>query len=141
MAAQPPTARDEGGEKLLGSAPVVANIPVVDLQRARTFYTQTLGLKEHPAAEPDAVYMDAGEGTRLFLYRRGEPTKAEHTAISFKVGDVPSTVQNLKSKGVKFESYDMGEIKTDADNIAHVGELAAAWFKDPEGNILCVANM
>ena len=112
---------------MLGSAPVVANIPVVDMQRAKTFYTQTLGLKQQPAVEPDAVYMDAGEGTRLFLYQRGEPTKAEHTAISFKVGDVSATVKDLKAKGVKFESYDMGEVKTDADNIAHLGELMAAW--------------
>ena len=126
---------------MLGSAPVVANIPVVDMQRARDFYTQTLGLKEQPAAEPGAVFMDAGEGTRLFLYQRGEPTKAEHTAVSFKVGDVPGTVKGLKAKGVAFESYDMGEIKTDADNITRLGDLMAAWFKDPEGNILCVANM
>ena len=52
-----------------------------------------------------------------------------------------AAVKGLKAKGVKFESYDMGEIKTDADNIARTGDLHASWFKDTEGNILCVANM
>jgi predicted enzyme related to lactoylglutathione lyase len=126
---------------MLGSAPVVANIPVVDMERARSFYTQKLGLAEQPSPEPDALYLDAGHGTRLFLYQRAEPTKAEHTAASFKVDDVLATVSGLKARGVNFEAYNTGDIKTDADNIAHFGDLMAAWFKDPEGNILCVANM
>lgn len=125
---------------MLSSAPVVANVPVVNLQRARTFYSDKLGLKE-TMSQPGAAYFEAGQGTKIFLYERGEPTKAEHTAASFKVDDVPSAVNALKAKGVTFEAYDMGEIKTDANNIAHMGDLQASWFKDTEGNILCVGNM
>jgi catechol 2,3-dioxygenase-like lactoylglutathione lyase family enzyme len=124
---------------MLGSAPVVTNVPVVDLQRAKAFYTEKLGLKEAMSA-PDGIFLDAGQGTKLFLYQRAA-TKADHTVASFKVDDVLSVVTALKAKGVTFESYDMGEIKTGADNIARVGDLQASWFKDTEGNILCVANM
>ena len=126
---------------MLGEAPVVASIPVVDLQRARSFYTQILGLKERSSSDPDGIYLEAGQGTKLFIYRRGEPTKAEHTAASFRVDDVRATVTALKAKGVTFESYDLETIKTDRDGVAHVGDVTAAWFKDPEGNILDVANM
>ena len=125
---------------MLGGAPVVANVPVVDLQRARSFYTDKLGLKEI-MSDPGGVYFEAGQGSKLFLYQRGEPTKAEHTVASFKVDDVLSAVNGLKAKGVKFESYDLGEIKTDSNSIAHLGDLQASWFKDTEGNILCVGNM
>src|SRR5437667_9554091 len=99
---------------MLGSAPVVANVPAVDLQRARAFYADKLGLKES-AMGPDGVYFEAGQGTKIFMYERSEATKAEHTAASFKVDDVLATVNALKGKGVKFESYDVGEIKTDAN--------------------------
>jgi predicted enzyme related to lactoylglutathione lyase len=125
---------------MLNSAPVVANVPVVDLQRAKAFYLEKLGLKEL-IADPGGVYMEAGQGSKLFLYQRGEPTKAEHTVASFKVDDVPAAVTALKAKGVEFESYDMGDLKTDENNIARMGDLQASWFKDTEGNILCVGNM
>lgn len=124
---------------MLGSAPVVANVPVVDLERAKSFYTDSLGLKVAMTV-PDGIVFEAGQGTRIFLYQRGA-TKADHTVASFKVDDVAGTVVGLKAKGVAFESYDMGELKTDANNIAHIGPLQAAWFKNTEGNILCVANM
>jgi catechol 2,3-dioxygenase-like lactoylglutathione lyase family enzyme len=125
---------------MLGSAPVVANVPAVDLQRARSFYADKLGLKEL-GGMPDGAMFEAGQGSKIFIYERPEATKAEHTAASFKVDDVLAAVKALKAKGVTFESYDMGELKTDADNIARMGDLQASWFKDTEGNILCVANM
>jgi catechol 2,3-dioxygenase-like lactoylglutathione lyase family enzyme len=125
---------------MLSSAPVVTSIPVVDLQRAKAFYLDKLGLKEGMTAPDGGVILNAGEGTRLFLYQRGQ-TKADHTVASFKVADVLGTVNALKAKGVQFESYDMGELKTDSNNIARMGDLQACWFKDPEGNILCVSNM
>jgi predicted enzyme related to lactoylglutathione lyase len=124
----------------LANAPVVANMPAVDVDRAKAFYTEKLGLKSLEVPVPDALMFEAGDGTKLFLYKTAA-TKAEHTAASFKVDDVEAVVKELKDKGVEFESYDMDPIKTDEDNISRMGELMAAWFKDSEGNILCVANM
>lgn len=66
--------------------------------------------------------------------------KATNTVASFKVDDVLATVNELKGKEVTFESYDMPEIKTDENNIATFGEYKAAWFKDPDGNILALGN-
>lgn len=129
----------------LVDAKVVACLPVTDLERAKDFYQKKLGLKFVKTEIPDSLTFEAGGGCQIFLYKRGA-TKADHTAISFEVDDVLEAVNDLKSKGVVFETYDMtvegtGEgIKTDENNIAHFGETQAAWFKDSEGNLLNVGN-
>jgi catechol 2,3-dioxygenase-like lactoylglutathione lyase family enzyme len=112
---------------------------VTDLERAKKFYGETLGLKSDGViAEGHAVY-EAGEGTFLVIYERSEPSKAENTAASFSVDDVEGTVQWLKDRGVTFEEYDSPELKT-INSIATIGDLKGAWFKDPDGNILAVSN-
>lgn len=129
----------------LVDAKVVACLPAVDLERAKEFYQNKLGLKFVETGISDSLAFEANGGCQIFLYKRST-TKADHTAISFEVDDVLSTVKDLKSRGVSFETYDMtvegtGEgIKTDENNIAHFGETQAAWFKDSEGNILNVGN-
>lgn len=126
----------------LANAPVTVTLTVTDLNRAKAFYTDKLGLIVAPVAVEDpmgGVLFNAGEGTNLYIYQGGVP-KATNTAASFKVDDVLATVNELKGKGVQFESYDMPEIKTDENNIATFGGLKAAWFKDPDGNILSVVN-
>jgi predicted enzyme related to lactoylglutathione lyase len=122
----------------LSDAPVVVSLTASDVNRAKGFYAEKLGLKEVPTEEGAAMF-EAGGGTRIFVYNSGAP-KATNTAASFKVDDVLATVNELKGKGITFESYDMGPIKTDENNIAKMGDLEAAWFKDTEGNILCVNN-
>jgi hypothetical protein len=83
--------------------------------------------------------LEAGSGSKIFIYNSGEP-KATNTVAAFNTEDVLAAVKELKEAGVEFESYDMGPIKTDEDNIAHMGNLDAAWFKDPDGNILGISN-
>jgi len=124
---------------MLINAPVHPTLPVVDLNRAKKFYQEKLGLKvimEDPS--PGAV-LQAGDGTFLYIFQRGA-TKADHTAASFTVKDVEATVKELKAKGVVFEDIDTPGFKT-VDGIATMGELKGAWFKDTEGNILAVTNM
>jgi predicted enzyme related to lactoylglutathione lyase len=126
----------------LMNAPVCAVITATDLDGAKAFYSDKLGLTI-TASEEDptgSFYAGAGEGTKIFVYNSGDP-KATNTAASFKVEDVRATVKELKEKGVEFESYDMESLKTDEENVASMGDMEAAWFKDPAGNILCVANM
>ena len=125
---------------ILANAPVGACLTVTDLDRAKQFYTEKLGLKVVPSEDPGGVLLEAGQGTMIFIYNSGAP-KATNTVAAFKVEDVLAAVNELKANGVAFESYDMDPIKTDENNIAHFGNVQAAWFKDTEGNILSVANM
>jgi len=125
---------------MLGSAYVRADLPVVDLERARRFYAEKLGLKVLTEDPSPGIVLGAGNGTAIYPYQRGA-TKADHTAAEFIVVDVEAEVKELKGKGVRFEEYDMPEmgIKT-VDGIATMNGIKAAWFKDTEGNILAISS-
>lgn len=124
----------------LANAPAMTTIRVTDLEKARDFYGNKLGLKEIGSMmESQDVMFEAGNGTKIYIYQ-GPPSHAEHTLASFKVDDVLATVNELKGEGIAFETYDMDPIKTDENNIATFGEYKAAWFKDPDGNILALGN-
>ena len=120
----------------LSNAPVNPVLPAADLARARKFYEETLGLSVLHDSTPGVVIFSAGGGTRLEVYEHGAP-KAENTACSFAVTDIEDTIRELKDRGVTFEEYDMEDFKT-VDSIATMGEERAAWFKDSEGNIVCL---
>lgn len=125
---------------MLASAPVISTMPVVDISRAKAFYTQKLGLK--PVDIPDSegvLLLEAGNGTQIFLYER-ERTKAEHTAATFLVGNIEAVVKGLTDRGVVFEQYDLDDIKTDTNGIALMENTKAAWFKDSEGNIIALIS-
>jgi catechol 2,3-dioxygenase-like lactoylglutathione lyase family enzyme len=117
-------------------------VPVSDLDRAASFYGETLGLKEaqryeEPAANPMIRYA-LGDGTVL-IYKSVGAGESRHTLLGFIVDDIEATVDDLRGRGVTFEEYDMGDIKTE-DGIATIGGDRAAWFKDPDGNILGVGQ-
>ena len=132
---------------MLGDAPIYATIPCVDLEGARKFYGETLGLKEiqMPGTPEEvgqgATFFECGQGTNLLVYARPTPTKADHTAASWLVKDLETTVDQLISRGVKLEVYDMPDVEFDERGIANMGDFKAAWFKDPEGNILALSQM
>jgi catechol 2,3-dioxygenase-like lactoylglutathione lyase family enzyme len=123
---------------MLTNAAIATTIPVVDLNRAKAFYQDKLGLKTADDV-PGGAMLEAGEGQRIYLYER-EPTKADHTVIGFHVDDVEKEVNELKGKGIVFEEYDMPNLKTE-NFIATIGTWKAAWFKDTEGNILSINEM
>ena len=76
-------------------------------------------------------------GSTLALFPKPEGTKAEHTAISFRVPDIAAAIKALKGSGVVFEDYDFPGLKT-VDHVCVLGAEKAAWFKDTEGNVLCI---
>jgi catechol 2,3-dioxygenase-like lactoylglutathione lyase family enzyme len=124
---------------MLTNSPVRPTIPVVDLDRAKTFYERTLGLKP-VHANNDSTFgialFECGNSTRIELYQRSA-SKADHTVATFEVSDIEEEVNALRGKGVVFEEYDMPEIRTQ-NGISTQGPVKAAWFKDSEGNILCI---
>ena len=124
---------------MLTNAKVNPTLPVVDLERAKKFYEEKLGLKVLQEDPSPGAILQAGDGTTLYIYQRAA-TKADHTAASFTVKDVEGTVKGLKAKGVVFEDIDSPGLKT-VDGIFTMGELKGAWFKDTEGNTLAVTNM
>jgi catechol 2,3-dioxygenase-like lactoylglutathione lyase family enzyme len=121
---------------MLNQTRVTAMLPVKDLARARNFYEKQLGLA--PAGlKPDGKFVYLCGGTELALFPRPGGTKAEHTAISFKVDDIRSAVRELEGRGVQFADYDLPGLKT-VEHVCVLGSEKAAWFQDPEGNILCL---
>jgi catechol 2,3-dioxygenase-like lactoylglutathione lyase family enzyme len=123
---------------MLTDAAVIAIVPTTDLGRAREFYEGTLGLADSGLAPPEAVVIyRCGNGSMLQVYERETAGDARHTLASWRVGDVRGTVDELRSRGVRFEDYDTPDFKTE-DGIATTGEFQAAWFRDPDGNILCI---
>lgn len=124
---------------MLSKAPVTPTLPVVDLNRARKFYAETLGLKEIGEDGLGGVFYECGKGTKLYIYQRSTPTKADNTACDFEVENLEAEMAELRSKGVVFEEYDMPGLKTE-NGVATMGNYKSAWFKDPEGNILAIGQ-
>lgn len=121
---------------LLQRTQVTCMLPVKDLARARRFYEQGLGL-EAGEAKADGKFVYRCGGTELALFPKPEGTKAEHTALSFRVDDVAAAIAALKERGVTFADYDFPGFKT-VDHVCVLGSEKAAWFEDSEGNLLCL---
>ena len=119
----------------LGAAMAVTTIPVVDLDRAKAFYRDVLGLRLLYEGGP-SVRFEAGNGSQISIFRRGA-TKADHTVAHFEVDDIDATVRDLEGRGVRFLDYDSGPLTT-TNHIAQFGPARGAWFNDTEGNILGV---
>jgi predicted enzyme related to lactoylglutathione lyase len=110
-------------------------IPAKDVGRARRFYEQTLGFKPKEEAAGGVVY-EFGKGTACFLYPTPNAGTSQASQAFWQVDDIEREVADLKSRGVKFEKYDMPEM--DEAGILTAGGARAAWFKDTEGNIMAV---
>jgi catechol 2,3-dioxygenase-like lactoylglutathione lyase family enzyme len=121
---------------MLQSNQVTVILPVIDMDRARRFYEKQLGLKPL-GAKPDGKFIYHCGGTEVALFPRPGGTKAEHTALSFKVEDIARAIGELEGRGVKFANYDLPGLKT-VEHVCVLGSEKAAWFQDPEGNILCL---
>jgi catechol 2,3-dioxygenase-like lactoylglutathione lyase family enzyme len=111
-------------------------LPVKDMARARRFYEEALGF-EVVGHKPDGKFVYRCGGTEIALFPKPEGTQARHTALSFRVDDVASAVELLQSRGVVFADYDLPGLKT-VEHVCVLGAEKAAWFEDPEGNILCL---
>ena len=121
---------------MLSDATVTTMLPVMDMDRARRFYERSLGL-EPGGFKPDGKFVYEVGGSTLALFPKPEGTKADHTAISFRVSDIAASIEELERSGVVFEDYDFPGLKT-VNHVCVLGAEKAAWFKDPEGNYLCI---
>lgn len=117
-------------------AKTFSSFSVTDLQKAKQFYSQTLGLDVKESPEGLELQLDDNS---VFLYPKPNHTPASFTVLNFAVDDIEKAVDELTGLGVKLEHYDLPDIKTDERGIARGprGPIIA-WFKDPAGNILSV---
>jgi catechol 2,3-dioxygenase-like lactoylglutathione lyase family enzyme len=124
---------------MLSDARVNATIPAADLERARAFYEQSLGLTVAEETE-GGLSFDMGGGTRFLLFPTQGSPSGTHTQMGFQVDDIESEVAALKARGVEFLEYDLPGLKT-VNSIADNGPARAAWFHDSEGNLLGVVQL
>ena len=118
------------------STEVTCMLPVKDMARARRFYDDSLGLPV-VGGKPDGKFVYRCGGTEIALFPKPEGTKAQHTAMSFRVANIGDAITQLKSRGVAFADYDYPGLKT-VGHVCVLGSEKAAWFEDTEGNILCL---
>jgi catechol-2,3-dioxygenase len=122
---------------MLNESKVTANIPASDLERARRFYAEVLGLK--PSREDLAgLHYTTDGGTSFSLYQTEHAGRAGHTIAQWHVASVPDEVHDLQARGVRFEHYDLPGMSWDGPVASMDGIGSAAWFKDSEGNIMCI---
>jgi len=128
---------------MLEQARVAAVVPVSDVEAAIRFYGDTLGLRlterRNDLPENREAEFEAGDGT-LLVYESVGAGQSRHTVAGFRVDDIDAVVSSLRERGVVFEEYDLPDLKTE-NGIAAVGDVRAAWCKDPDGNILAVESI
>ncbi|MDP9862422.1 MULTISPECIES: VOC family protein [Streptosporangium] len=130
---------------MLNDSPVATRLPAQDLQRARAFYADKLGLE--PVEERPGGLLYRCGGGRFALFASAGAASGDHTQMAWEVDDIEAVVERLRSRGVVFEEVDLPGLRT-VGGIAHVegnypsvgvGERAA-WFRDSEGNLLGIGQ-
>jgi catechol 2,3-dioxygenase-like lactoylglutathione lyase family enzyme len=122
---------------MLKDRDAVATVAVKNLDSAKTFYEQTLGLTK--VMENEEVLTFKSGASTLFVYRSQYAGTNKATAVTWVVDEVEDIVKTLKGRGVAFEHYDLPNMTRQGD--LHVaGTMKAAWFKDPDGNIFSLVT-
>ena len=121
---------------MLQNFPMYSYIPAKDVARARRFYKEKIGLKEKEETAGGVVY-EFANGTGCFLYPTPNAGTSKASQAFWQVQDIERIVAELKKRGVRFESYDLPDMKV-KDNVYTGGGARAAWFKDSEGNIMAL---
>jgi catechol 2,3-dioxygenase-like lactoylglutathione lyase family enzyme len=128
---------------MLADALVCATIPTTDLERAKRFYGETLGLTEAAFAVEGGIFYKTGRGTMFRVYERPPGhTAAAQTVAVFLVDDLDQEVSELRRRGVAFEEYDLPHLKT--ENGVYTDDTSGfkgSWVKDPDGNILGLTQL
>ena len=122
---------------MLTKATTTTMLPVSDMDRAARFYGDTLGLHQKATGADGSRIFDAGNGDAIGLMPAETGAQSAHTVLSFEVSDIAREIRDLEGRGVRFADYDLPDLKT-VNHIAEMGNEKAAWFSDPEGNILCI---
>jgi catechol 2,3-dioxygenase-like lactoylglutathione lyase family enzyme len=136
MAAKGAARQARKPSSIFRDAKCFSSFSVNNIDKAREFYGQTLGVKVTEGEEGLELHL-AG-GNTVFLYPKPNHTAASFTVLNFPVKDIDEAVEELTTLGVKLEKYNQPDLKTDERGIMKGPGMQIAWFKDPAGNILSV---
>lgn len=120
---------------MFGNTKPFSSFSVNDMQKAKEFYEKTLGLKVKEESSGLQLHFP---DSNIFIYPKNNHVPATFTILNFPVKDIDATVEALTKRGVRFEKYQEGELKTDQKGIFRGNGPTIAWFKDPAGNFLSV---
>jgi catechol 2,3-dioxygenase-like lactoylglutathione lyase family enzyme len=124
----------------LSDCTVQALLAVSDLDRARRFYEQQLGLVPGEVEQQTVLYPCA-DGTSVLVYLSADNAgQSSATLAGWSVDDLDQTMDELASRGVVFEQYDQPGLKTDERGVFDAGSFRAAWVRDPDGNTLALTQ-
>ena len=123
---------------MLNESELYAVLPAKDLQRARAYYSEKLGLEVTEETPGGLVYRMAGGGAFL-LYETDNAGSAKNTQMCWTTGDLDAEMAELRGRGVVFEEYDFPGLKTE-NGVATMDGERGSWFLDSEGNILCLTQ-
>jgi catechol 2,3-dioxygenase-like lactoylglutathione lyase family enzyme len=122
---------------MLGDSEAISGFAVDDVEKAREFYGETLGVSTEIINEENGLMtLHHADGRDTFVYRKADLVPANYTILNFEVEDIDRAVDELTERGVSFERYDGFE--QDEKGIARGMGPDIAWFRDPAGNILSV---
>jgi catechol 2,3-dioxygenase-like lactoylglutathione lyase family enzyme len=122
---------------MLKEAQTFSSFSVNDLGKAKEFYSDVLGLEVKET--PEGLDLNLS-GNSVFIYPKPNHEAASFTVLNFHVKDVDEAVDELKGRGIKFEQYDLPDLKTDERGVFRGNGPTIAWFKDPAGNVLSVVQ-
>ena len=123
------------------NAPLFASLPASDLARARAWYRDHLDLKPVREMEDGQTLLYESGGVKFIVYLSSFAGTNQATAAGFDVEDFDAAIAELRSRGVVFEEYDLGEDFTTVDGVLTTPDGGrGAWFKDSEGNIIGITD-
>ena len=123
---------------MFGKTKAFSGFAVDDIEKAKQFYGETLGLEV--TEENDLLTLHIAGGRPILVYPKPNHTPASFTILNFPVDDIEPVVDQLAARGVVFERYEGTPLATDEKGIFHGGGPLIAWFTDPAGNVLSVVE-
>jgi catechol 2,3-dioxygenase-like lactoylglutathione lyase family enzyme len=123
---------------VLGNTDAIATIGVKNVEAARKFYEGTLGLRPTPSQQKGVIGYRSG-GSNVLVYESQFAGTNKATAVTWAVEDLDGMIRDLKAKGVRFEHYNLPGTARKGD-VHGAGRTKAAWFKDPDGNVLALVS-
>lgn len=120
-------------------ARAAAALPAQDLERAKAWYAEKLGLKPKGFDATGGALYELSGGTGFLLFQSSGKPSGTHTQMAIELQDFDQTLRDLRARGVTFEEYDLPGLKT-VNGVAELGDLKAAWFKDSEGNVIGIGT-
>ncbi|HSX28424.1 MAG TPA: VOC family protein [Candidatus Saccharimonadales bacterium] len=126
---------------MLKDAPAMVSFSIDNLEKAKEFYSNTLGLNVDDNMASGVLMLTLAGGVQVMAYVKATHQPATYTLLNFTVNDIVKSIKELTAKGVEFLHYDQPDLKTDKNGVVDYGMMKIAFFNDPAGNNHAVMEM